>query len=504
LHAHPPSRLAPLLEAAGAPTPALVELLGELADPRARPLLERLAGKSAPVLKERALAALYRVAPESALERSRAALARDGDARVRLGAARVLALAGDPAAVDALRALLADPRARPAALALALEAPQASFGPVLASVPTVDTESDALFAALGRAGGRAALARLERALGEPANGWSAAYALALSPDADADPVLERALARPPLRRNAARAAAIRALVRERRVRGIDDALTALARGAPADRAASAWCRAVLEPSQARAALAKGDTLLLAATARQAFAPALAEDAARRLEAEQAPELSTALASALAAPDAADLVSTQTLLELYERGAAEGYLAAYALARRDSEALRPRLRELLAAEDPTLRAHVALGLGASADASVVGLLEEAYRSEAEPRARRAIVAALAMRPERARERTLELAAVLEPDDATRALARRALPRLGLAAEPARSAGEGAAWLKLVPEPRDARAVALVETSGGLALPLVADPDGTVTVTGLPAGEVHVRLLVPTPPEPRGNP
>jgi len=494
LRAHRPVRLEPLLEAAGAPTPALVELLGELGDARARPLLEHLAAKSAPDLKQRALAALYRVAPEAALPASHAALTHDGDPRVRAAATRVLALMADPGAVGALRALLADARTRAPALAIALEAPTESFGPVLAAVPSAEVDVDQLVAALGRTGGKAALGRLERELAQPENAWSAAYALALSTDPDAGRVLERALDRPATRRDAARAAVMRGVVHAARPSGLEPALDVLARGSPADRATSAWCRAVLDPERARAQFARGAApLLLTATARQAFDADLAPEAARRLDAAQEPELKTALARALTVPAAADLVSTQTLLELYERGAAEGYLAAYALARRDTEALRPRVLEMLASADPTLRAHTALGLGQSEQPSAVGLLAAAYRAEVEPRVRAALVAALAARTERAREPTLELAAEFDPDDATRASARRALPRLGLDGKLPEPEGPGTAWLRLVPEPRSAGTVALVTTPDGLSLPLVADPDGSVTVTNLPRGELHVRVL-----------
>lgn len=494
LRAHPPARLEPLLEAAGAPSPPLVELLGELGDVRARPLLEGLALKSAPGVKERALPALYRVAPEAGLTASREALTHDGDPRVRAAATRVFALAGDASAADALRALFGDPRTRDAALAIALETPAATFGPVLAAVSGSEVDVDRLVAALGRIGGKAALRRLEHELAEPTHTWSAAYALALASDADADGVLERALKRPATRRDAARAACLRAVTREARASGVADALDALDRGTAADRAASAWCRAVLEPERARAAFTKGDSLRVAATGRQAFTPALAAEAARRLEGEKEPRLRTALASALAVPAASELVSTRTLVELYEHGGAEAYLAAYTLARRDSAALRPRVLEMLGAEDATLRAHAALGLGDSEDPSAVGLLADAYRAEIDPRVRSAFVTALAARSEKAREATLELAALLDPDDTTRAVARRALPRLGLGAETPPPVGAGVLWLRLVPEPPEGSAVALVATPRGLSLPVVADPDGTVTLAGLAPGEVGVRLLL----------
>ncbi|HEV8550542.1 MAG TPA: HEAT repeat domain-containing protein [Polyangiaceae bacterium] len=505
LTVHRPRRIEPLLEATGAPTPALVRLLGVLGDARAVTLLEHLAAKGTPALAAPALEALAALDPARATPLAQAAIDRERDARVRVAAVRTLVFAHADGTERAFQALLTDPVTQARALALALEAPGPALGPTLSRAQVTDDQRDRLFAALGRAGGSPALSRLEHELARPENTWSAAYALAQSPDAEADTILERALDKPAERRDAARAATARFAAQGRRVTGLERALKVLEQGSVADRAAAAWCRAVLEPDQAGKTLASGDAIRVRAVARQAFTPELAPFAAARLERERAPELQSALAIALAVPAAAELVSTRTLVELLERRGPEGYLVAYALALRDGPALRPRLRELLASEDSTLRAHTALGLAASSEPGVVGLLAEAYRSEVEPRVRLALVRALATRAEPARLATLELAATLEPDDATREEAAGALEKERASTLPRSTPAAPApatAWLKLEQPESGAVPSGVLETSRGLALPCAADPDGSITVAFLPPGDVSVWLVAPEAESPKG--
>jgi hypothetical protein len=150
--------------------------------------------------------------------------------------------------------------------------------------------------------------------------------------------------------------------------------------------------------------------------------------------------------------------------------------------------------------------VALGLARSELASAVGLLDDVYRFESDPIVRRAIVSTLAQRAEPGRGRTLRLAADLDPDDGARNTARRALSLRGPhSAKPTTVT----AWIRLDPGPpagvggpgaaapaNDATA-AVVVTSKGLALPLYPDPDGSVTLAGLPGGSVSVTLASAAP-------
>jgi cellulose synthase operon protein C len=301
-----------------------------------------------------------------------------------------------------------------------------------------------------------------------------------------------------MRRDAARAATLRELALGHATSGLDDALDVLARGpAPADRATAAFCRAALSPERGVELVVSPDRVLARAAARAALHPAVALAAAERLAREPDVELRASLALSLAVPEAADRVPDAVLTELLETRGAAAHLAAYAIAARDSEATRPRLRELLASTDPLLRAHVALGLGASRQASAVGVLADGYRFEVEPAVRRAMITALASRKESARRRTLTLAADLDPDPEARRLARAALAGSGTERDPAR----GTAWLVLPPRPAGETSLMVLETAGGLALPFSLDPDGALVAAHLPEGGVTPRLsaAAPGPPD-----
>jgi len=491
LRAHPPKNIVPLLLAGGTTTPALVAVLGELGATDAWGFLREQAQNGDAPVRAAAVTALFQLDHAAAGAFARRLIPAETEPNVRAALARGLATNGDRAAVALFGALLADPSGRALALELALDVQNPEFGALLAKAPLAG-DDDRLFAALGHAGGSAALARLEGALARPDDAWSALYALALCPDAAADDVLARALARPALRRNALRAAVIRSATRERSVSGTTTALDALAQGDPSDRAAAAWARAVLEPSSAVAAFASREPAVLAATARAARSEELAAAATARLATVKDPVLATALAGALAVPGAADAVPTRTLVALVEARGAAAYVAAFALALRDSETLRPELRELLASDDPILRAHVARGLAASAEESAVGLLGDAYRAEPDAAVRRAIVGALAERTEAGRRATLELASALEPDDAARELARAALR----GTRPPTTPPRGAMWVRLTPSSAEPP-FALLESSRGLSLPFAADPDGMLTVVGLLPGPVELELATATP-------
>ncbi len=497
LRAHPPKTLTPILQARGVPTPALAGLLGDLRDERGRELLISLAQSGAPALRSEALLALSKVDRPTAVVLARTVAKNEKHRSLRVAAARVLAVARDGDAPTALGMLLAEPPLVGDALGIALDAPSPALGPVLARAqPSDPGDSERLLAALGRAGGAQALERLERTLGDAALGWAAAYALALSADSDAEDVLERALERPASRRNAARAAALRLRARDSEVSGFEGALTALeGSSVAADRAAAAFCRATSKPSAGARLVMSRDAVVARSAARAALDAEVGVAAARRLAVEPDAGLRTVLASSLVHPEASDRVPTGVLTALLETHGAAAHLAAFALAARAGDAERPRLRELFASGDPLLRAHVALGLGRSRESSSVGLLDDAYRFEGDPVVRRAIVHTLAQRPEPGRERTLRLAADLDPDDTTRATARRAFGRGERQRAPAQT---GTAWIRLDGDgkPND-DAIIVVVTSTGLALPMSPDPDGSVTLAGLPAGSVGVTLASAAP-------
>jgi hypothetical protein len=179
------------------------------------------------------------------------------------------------------------------------------------------------------------------------------------------------------------------------------------------------------------------------------------------------------------------VPTRVLESWVEEGGASAPLAARALAVRDDEETLGRLARLLGSGAPALRSHVALGLGRSPRPDAAGRLVDAYTFETEAGVRRAIVRALSWRKEPQRERALRLAAALDPDRATRALARQALR--GLPA-PERTGGDLVAWIQV---DGAAGATALRwERPDGLVVPVVTDGDGALLVPGLPAAPSHV--------------
>jgi hypothetical protein len=115
----------------------------------------------------------------------------------------------------------------------------------------------------------------------------------------------------------------------------------------------------------------------------------------------------------------------------------------------------------------------------------------YRFEPDAHVRHAVVVALGQRPERTRANALRLAADLDGDERVRSAARLALSGVRLSSFPA---GRGTLWLGLSGEgasqstPPEVR----VGTSSGVVLPMVADPDGMVVVSGLPEGPIALRL------------
>lgn len=494
LRAYPPRDLDAVLTAPGAPTPELLQLLGEIGNRRATTFLTNLVQNGSAPLRAPALEALGHCDSVRAVALARGSVRADPASDLGVAAGRVLARARAPEVPALIAALLRVPERRSVALALALSAPSPAVGAVLARAPEEPGDFDLLAAALGRAGGDAAEARLERWLGDRERGWAAAYALAQNESSEG--VLERAT-----ERDVSRRVAVLALALGRSVRGSDphvprDALARLEGSKlEADRAAAAFVLALTDQDRALALVRGRDLAAVRAVARAGLRPEVAHALTQRLSGEKDANLRTSLAIGLAVPDAADRVPTDTLIELLSTEGAAAPLAAYALAARDGATLRPLLSDLLASTDPVLRAHAALGLARSEEASAVGLLTAAYHFEPDARVRRAVVRALAARREPGREPALRLARDLDPDDTTRALARAALdPDSPRSAPPARAS----AWLRVTPAvPASATPLALIELSNGFSVPAAADADGNVTLIGLPDGPVGVSFAPATP-------
>ena len=496
IEAHPPSDVAPLLAARGAPTPVLARVLGATGDQRAFHALRDYVKRGAVPLRVEAALALTRLGALETVALGRHWSEREADPALRLAGARILFATQDSAAPAALARLLDDPELGDAALDLALSAPNRSLIPVLsARLPRARAEQvPRLLQIVARAGGAEAARLLSGELKNPERAELASHALASCAGSEARDALEAALGVPATRRLAARAAVLRRLSLGDSAGGLKDSLEVLmASAAPADRAAGAWGLAAIDERRGAELIESADRVVVRGAARAALpGTRIALAAAQRLRRETDPATRTALSIALADPAAARLVETSMLSRLIEQGSPEGPLAAMVLAVRDESDHRPELSALLEGGDAVLRAHVALGLGSSPEPSAIGLLETAYRFEPEAPVRHAIVTALSRRGERTRLRTLALAAALDSDRATREAALLAFrgARLGT------SFGSGGTlWLVLAGASSAAGVrswSALISLPGGLALPMVADPDGFITAGRLPRGAINVRI------------
>ncbi|MCA9624380.1 MAG: HEAT repeat domain-containing protein, partial [Myxococcales bacterium] len=199
----------------------------------------------------------------------------------------------------------------------------------------------------------------------------------------------------------------------------------------------------------------------------------------------------------------EALASSTLATWAEAGGALAPAAALRLATRDSRAFRARLRQLLDGTSPSLRAQVALGLGASPEPDATYLLVERFRFEPEAIVRAAIVRGLSQRPEKLRLPTLRQAALLDPDERVRALATSALAGRKLAAPLFARGPAEVAWVTLRANSEGEREAVVrrpveVRRADGLVVPMVSAPDGVVLVVGLREGERYDLAIVPQAP------
>lgn len=194
--------------------------------------------------------------------------------------------------------------------------------------------------------------------------------------------------------------------------------------------------------------------------------------------------------ALTSRDVADRVPFRSLLRLAENGGPLAAAAARALPRRDDGTASERIRALLTGTDASVRLSVALGYGEAEEAASVSVLARRYHVEEDPRVRRAIVRALAMRTEPQRTAILELAASTDPDAEARRVARRALG--GKRALAPNLLERGTATLFRIdaagaPSPH----LRLVLPSG-MSVSVVPAADGGLLLGGMPFGAASIQL------------
>ena len=505
---HPP--VTPLLGGVTLTTPGTIALAAALGDLRSLAAILGAVHASDPALRAAAVAALGQCGDARALEVARDA-AKDKDSRVRVAGAEALVHLGAPDAAPFVELLVGDDATARDGLRIARDAHSEGVTKAAAAraVASADPELRALaIVALGRQGSQAAVGALAALVGDAQLAGDAADALARSPSPAAMAVIEAMSAVPATRRLAGRAYFVRRSVRGQRSARGDALLAALAAsGDGADRALGVEALVALGERGLAHALEDRDPRVRRAAAMGAMAldaGSASQVLTARLAAEQDETTRYVLAAGLREGDAGGLVPTTTLLDRAQAGGPDAPLAALALARRADEELAVKVDALLGSRDPVMRAHVARGLAASKAPDATGRLARAYTWEPVAEVRRALVEALATRG--GNERTapslrgaLELAARLDPDRVTRAMALRAVDGLdgldGHAEARRRTPAREVAWLRLVAAegavlPREL-AGTLVDPAG-LALPIVFDEDGYALVPGLPPGDTRLRL------------
>ncbi|MEO6600216.1 MAG: HEAT repeat domain-containing protein [Polyangiaceae bacterium] len=503
LLAFPPRNLEPIVAGLRAPTRAMARFLGTLGDARAIPALREIVRSAPKDVRPDAALALAQLGLRETVELARHWLKHETDPELRSAAARILLTFHESDASAAVTSLLGDERSRPAGLALANEVslPEVTEALVRGARAATGAEQSDWFAALGRSGSREALSFLGGSLGTRETSSAAALALALSPTADAEAVLERALRDPKTRRAALRATLVRKVALDRTPSGWQGALRELSGSRdPSDRALYAQASVLFSPEKAAELVPHAPLPELRALCRLALLTEVARALAVRLAIEPDPVARDALSASLVSSQAAELVPSDVLSDLVDAGGLGAPLAVRALAARDSRTLRPKISALLESDDPVWRSQAALGLGESRESSALGILERAYRFETDDTVRLAIVLALAARREPARRRGLGVARKLDAAAAVRQAAALALTGAKAARE---TTGPTTAWLELrlvqpeasLPSSAVTRGALLI-TGSGLALPAFADSDGVLLVSALPSGAFELRLAAPT--------
>jgi HEAT repeat protein len=498
-------------------TPAMIALAASVGDLRALDAVLGAVKASDPALRAAAFDALGASTDTRVLDAARAALreeATDATATVRLAAARALVRLGASDAAEAVAALVASDLTAQGALVLARDVQ----GDEITRALVARTEAGdpamraAAVAALGRQTSPDAIHALAALLGDARLGGDALAAIARSPSGAALAAIEAlddgtaGEAAAVSRRLAARAYFVRRFARGERSQALDALLGALAASNdPRDRAVGVEALVALGERPARAALADPDPHVRAAAALGSMALEGADrDAALldRMAIEPDARVARVLAFGWAGTTAPrESPSTTTLVERASGGGPDAPLAAIALGRRTEDKAREALDALLASHDPLLRAHAARGLAVTARPDAVQRLAGAYAWESDAGVRRAIVEALASRgpePSGARDRTLSLAAHLDPDRAARWIAERGLQGKAPAR---RGAPPEVLWVRLVPAEGTElppMAEGAYVRSDGLAVPLAFDPEGFALVPGVPPGEGTLRLAPDEPP------
>jgi cellulose synthase operon protein C len=482
--------------------PAYVTFLGDLGDIRAIGALRPELDRSDRSMRGATALALAKLGDGLSIDAIRA-WDEKSDARLLLAAAEALAAGGSPDARRFLALALASPDVRKGALTLANQLPSPELCRPLAALKD-DLSTDERVRLTMAAGRSGCISQVVGELGDPVVGGAAITALATAASEEAEQALDGALAKQgDAKLDAAtrpwlRAATLRAIATGEASSTLVAALErALASTDPVDVEIGAFGLVALgERSVAELLQGSSSDAAVFGVARAALALEPEElDALRTILVDVDPEAPSPrhLAAGIALLGGGDGVPLEKLFRLAERGGGLSSLAAAALGPRVALEDRARVLALLGGSDAAIRAGLAFGLGHAKIGAVTTWLAQAYDVEEDAMVRRAIVAGLALRTEKQRERTLELARTLDPSASVRAAARSG-PRtlaelLGLAP------GNVTFTRLSSPEGRTTSIGVSVQLPGGVALPMVSSADGSLAMTGLPHGPTTVRLAAP---------
>ena len=481
-----------------ASVPAL-RALAQSGDLRSLDALQLQLGAADVPTRAAALLALAQLGDMRVAAFARAAMG-EKDARLRAAAGEALVLLDAPERFDAVAHLVNDDATARTGIRLAERAQDTNVVGALATRLAVSSdpfERQSILTALGRGLTDKALSELVKYAADPRLDGDAVQAIARSPNAGAIAALEKLVQTPGKARLAVRGYVLRALLLGARSAPLDERTRALAASASAaDRAVGGFARVALGDAPLDDALGDKDPMVRRAAAVASLAlrgQAPAQTLLRHLQGEKDEATRHVLALGMRNGDPNGSVPTLILVDRAESGGADAPLSALALAQRKDDAQKKKLDTLLAARDPLLRLHVALGLAMNEDPESVGRLGNAFRYETDVQVRRAIVRSLALRKEDAPIRTeiLRLAATLDPDGLVRGYADRAQKGLPIDAVPATL---DVAWIRVIPAQGGAPPPLLgaYVTDTGLALPIAFDADGFALVPSVPPGEGRLVL------------
>ncbi len=483
----------------------------ELGDLRTLEPLRAAARSSDAAVRSLALVALARMGDSRAVEAAKAALS-EADARVKIAGAEALAILDSGDAAKAVLDLFEDEATSASAIRLSArvsnEAIVTQVAARAARHPDLALRKAAILA-LARSREMLAVRSLLTLAQDPTVQADAVFALGRSAGRAAMTAIEQLMTRPPgiaageqealVKRHAARAYLVRAVVRGERSARAETALVALrSSGDVRDREVATLARVALGLEEVGAPLADKEPRIRRAAlmGRHALGPAAAGAQVLGLAGHDEDRLVRELAMfAIAQDPGAPLPITLAALEA-RAGSAQpaSPIAAMMFAARAGDAQAEKVWKLLASRTPLVREHVARGLGRSENPQATGRLCAAFRHEPDADVRRAIVAALATRAEASPwlGETLENASLWDPDEGTRTLAARAIARQPPLGPPAT---REVAWFSAagVVDPGGPSALAgSVRRADGVAVPVSFDGDGFMVLPGIPPGDVELVL------------